>query len=137
MYRVHSVIVADNVLRDADSNRISVIGILDQLRPGGFPILMPRLSAIAICSRETNDSPTPASRARVILGEQTLFEDGVEINFREGRLHRSILRFEGFVIPGVGDLIFEWDVAGAVGRSHPIAVSPPPQAPVVAPVNAG
>lgn len=58
MIRPLVVLLAETVLHDRQTNSMSVINLLEELNTAGFPILIPRLSILAVLGRDS-DEDTP------------------------------------------------------------------------------
>ena len=99
------VLVADWVIQDATTRTMSVISIHEQFYPVGYPLLIPRFIVFSMYQRAPEDPAVTQATLVIILDNETLFEKGdVEINFGAGLTHRSIVRFDGFVLPHAGNL---------------------------------
>jgi len=84
---------------------MSVIKIHEQFYPGGYPLLIPRFTVFSMYQRAPEDPPVVQARLVIALDNETLFEkEDVEVNFGAGLTHRSIVQFEGFVLPRAGNL---------------------------------
>ena len=104
MVNVRAVIAAEIVIRDGESNRISVINIHEQFRPLGFPLLIPRFAIFTFLERDLSDSPHQEVQVLVRVGESQVVEQTATINFGPGRLTRFTVEFQGFVVSQAGDL---------------------------------
>ncbi len=124
------LLCADSVVRDAQSNRISVFNIFEKFSPKGFPALVARFSILVILQREVNDPDRIDGRLRITLAQQTLYDGVVPVQFEGQVLSRGIITFEGFVLPGAGDLVVSLEVAGIQVQTYSMKVDAPAAHPV-------
>ncbi len=98
---------AESALLDANSNRVSLINIHDEIASPQFPFLIPLFSVLAITKKEAGDEDEGSCTIKISLGDQTILEAPVLVNYQGGDVHRSILGLHGLVITGPGALKVE------------------------------
>jgi len=125
MIRGRLCIIAENVVRDAETNNISVINIIEELHAQGFPLFAPKVVFFVLWERELTDPPIYHSEVIVTINEQRLHTGPVEIDFREGRRHRSIITILGLVIPQPGQLTFSLRVQDGIEATCTIPIIAP------------
>lgn len=128
-YSVDWVMCAEVALLDQYGGGISLINVLDDITPQGYPFLLPRLRFVAMSTREDGDVATPPGRLRVTLDGVELFEGAVAIDFRDQLRHKALIGFSGFIIPNPGVLSFRISVGdGPAGGGQVIFRPAPPKA---------
>ncbi|MBI3005007.1 MAG: hypothetical protein HYY49_06275 [Ignavibacteriales bacterium] len=127
------LLCADAVVRDAQTNHISVFNIYEEFSPAGLPAIVPRLTVLAVLERLQDDPANVDARLRITLGERNLFERPVHIDFQGSLLARAIMSFEGFVLPAPGELHFSFAVGDAEIESYTLRIKAPPPHPVPQP----
>ena len=128
MIRPKVVILADSVIIDQTTNRVSLININEQFNSPGYPLLISRLCVFCIIERDTvNDPDAPAANIKIRLDEEVIFEQIIEVNFQPtGLLNRNILNFLGFLLTRSGMLTARLEVAGQILDSYRLSVVPGP-----------
>jgi hypothetical protein len=130
MIRPKTVIITETVIRDQQTNRMSLINIFEQFRSPGYPLLISRFTVFAIILRDTLEDPQAAQgRLSIRLDEEVLFEQQIEINFQNVLINRNVLQFQGFVLPRPGRLVVSVAVGDQFADSYPISVLPHPTPP--------
>ena len=123
------VLPVELVLVDRGINSVSLINVIEEVHPAGFPLLIPRLTIYALTSREAGDPPTARGHASIFLDDEEVFSDDQELDFGESMLNRSLLQFQGFVLPRAGVLTFHYRVGEREVRSYPVPATPMTDAP--------
>jgi hypothetical protein len=123
MVRSLVCLAAENVVRDATSNSISVFNILEGVSGNGFPLLVQRTAFLTVWERERVDPQDYAGRFAVSLGGTELIARNVSVNFRDKLRNRSILTVNGLVIPQPGTLVFSLTISSDVVARYAVEVS--------------
>jgi hypothetical protein len=131
MPRAMLCLAAKGVIRDAETNNISIFSLLETMTPQGFPAFMQELSVFVLWQRQPEDPPGIDVQFRTLNNAHLLHELVVHVAFGEGQMHRSIITLVGLVLTEPGHLTFTFAVNGAEIARYDIAISPP-QAQVVA-----
>lgn len=94
---------AESTLLDANSNRVSLINIHDALSSPQFPFLIPSFSVLAVTRKEDGEGDELTCSIRISLGDQTVLDTPVLVNYDGSDIHRSIIGLHGIVItvPGI------------------------------------
>jgi hypothetical protein len=124
MIKPKIIIVADTILHDKITNKISIINIHENFKPTGYPLLIPRFSVFALLERDLEDLSNPEASLIIKLDDEKIFDKPVEVNFGDFLLTRAIIRFQGFVITKPGILTLTLKVATETINSYPILVEP-------------
>jgi hypothetical protein len=129
MINTKVLLVADTIIHDQATNRMSVINIFEMFRPAGYPILLPRFTVFAMLERESADTATPPTNMIIKLDEDILFDRPIEINFGASLITRTVQQFQGFVIPrpGVITIQIRTDTESVVSYRIAALLGTPPQ----------
>lgn len=104
MYRSNLLLLAESVVRDADTNSVSVFGIMDSIVAAGFPLFIQRAAILLLLERVAEDSATADFVVKVTLGDHELATVKATVEFLDKLLNRTIVRINGFVVPSEGTL---------------------------------
>lgn len=95
---------AESTLLDANTNRVSLINIHDEISSPQFPFLIPLFSVLAITKKEDGEEDEGSCTIRISLGDQVVLDAPILVNYQGGEIHRSMLGLHGLVIAGPGTL---------------------------------
>ncbi len=106
MIRGKMGLCAESVVRDAETNSISVFNILEDIAASVFPLFLQKLVFFALLERDEEDPAEYDLRFVVEHPSQDLFNASFHIDF-QGRLRtRAIVNLQGLVIPAPGPITF-------------------------------
>jgi hypothetical protein len=97
---------SDSASIDSRTHTLSVFHIAEGSNAAAFPIALPRITVIAILTREEDDPADVQLQLTATLAGQHLFAGPFPANFAAGLLSRTVVEMQGLVIPGPGDLSF-------------------------------
>jgi hypothetical protein len=131
-------LAARGVIRDVDTNTMSIFSILEQLSGAGFPLFIQEIAVYAFWKRESKDPPTHDVVFSVSLNGTVLHTTPVTLTFGNTLNNRLALALNGLVITGPGDLLFEFThvTTGVRYGSHLIVVTAPTAVTAAAPARA-
>jgi len=98
--------VAESVVRDIDTNLISILNIIDELTAEGFPLFVNRLSVLATIQRTDDEAPARQFLMKVTIGELELARTAISVGFLDGTRANLLVRLQGLVIPVPGSVTF-------------------------------
>lgn len=104
MIRCRLAVCAESVVRDASTNNVSALNILEMVSAHKFPILVPKLFALFMLVREQGDSETPTCSMSVSVSGEQLNAFPINVNFQGKLRNRVIAEINGLVIPKPGIL---------------------------------
>jgi hypothetical protein len=124
MITVKLMACASSVIRDADSNQISIFNIIDGVAAHGFPFLIQQFAVIVILQRDPATDPADHEATfQLRLGDQVLAEGNAAVRFDDKRHTRQILRMQGLVVPAPGTLQARFTM-GTLSETYEIFVEP-------------
>lgn len=95
---------AESTLLDANTNKVSLINIFDELTSPQFPFLIPNFSVLAVTKREDGEEDQGSCTIKISLDEQIILDAPVLINYQGTAMHRAIMGLHGLVVSGPGIL---------------------------------
>jgi hypothetical protein len=93
---------AERLIRDAENDTISVIGLLEGIGAAGFPLAMQKIAFFFRLTRESGDPAQLELTIRISLGENELTSASVRADFQEKMRTRIILNVMPLLLPGPG-----------------------------------
>jgi len=99
-------LAALGVIRDTETNNVSVFSILEELGAQGFPFLIQEMGVLAMWRRSTPDEGAVDLQFRVLNNDTQLYAGPVRVAFAQAERHRSIVRLGGLLIREPGNLRF-------------------------------
>ena len=128
MIRGKHFLCAEFVIRDAESNGISLINLLEQAVPQGFPALLPRLAVLLLLERDPGDPNEITYTFKVRMDEDPpLFEQSVTSGFQGQLSTRQIMIVGGLPIPHPGKLRLTAATPTQTLGDYVIPIQPPNQ----------
>ena len=99
------ILCADRVIRDAETNNISIINILEEMTPEGLPLFIARVMIFALLHRDKEKDPSQIKcTLRIGIGDNRLLERELNVDFRDKGRNRTIINIGGLVISTSGIL---------------------------------
>lgn len=99
-------ICAERVIRDAETNSISAIGVLEEINAEAFPVIVPQVGLLFVLIRDQADPNEIETQVSVRIGENVLFNAPFQVRFQGARRTRAIIVLQGLVIPNPGRVAF-------------------------------
>ncbi len=96
MYKLKLLLCADTVIRDAQTNNISIINLYEDLSPEAFPSLLPHFMVLVLFEREIIDPNILSFELQVVLNQQEIFKTKIDATFQDKIRTRNIIFFNGF-----------------------------------------
>src|SRR5215216_1444185 len=98
MIRSTLAVCAESIVRDSETNNISVFNIIEELRAPGFPIVFPKLSTLFVLERDKEDPSHVEGTVIIRLDEKELAQAAINGDFENTLRTRIILTAQGVVI---------------------------------------
>lgn len=110
MIRAKLAVCGESVVRDADTNAMSVFNIIEDISAPGFPAVIPKLATLFIIERDEDDPDQIESLVVINLNDREIGRLPLISQF-EGKF-RSRLTFvgEGVIIEELGQLTITLEV---------------------------
>lgn len=125
MIRSSLMLCAQGVIRDAETNNISVFAIFENITPEGLPLLIPRFMVLAFLERDDSDPSEIKCSLRITLGEETILEQVLDINFQDKKRNRTIINIGGLPVSKQGTLETSLWLANEMLNQYKIEVKEP------------
>jgi len=107
-------LVAKEIIISHDSGVPSAIGIMERINAESFPTLFPQLGFLTVWKREPGEPDEFNGQLVVQLGATELLRDSMSLSFRGNDFTRTVIHFQGLVIPAPGELEFRCEFEGLV-----------------------
>jgi len=99
-------LIAQSVVRDAQTNQISIFNVIEGIIAQNFPLYMQNVSFFILWEREDGDQQDYHGTVEITLNGHLLLEHGIDLNFGQSVHNRTIFNLNGFLIPEIGKLKF-------------------------------
>lgn len=116
------MLCAEGVIRDAETNALSVFNILENIRPAGYPILIQHNDILTILERLPEDADRSEGSMRVTLGDIEIAALPISLDFQGKLILRSIVKLHGLVLPNPGVLTFNLMLADRTLNTYRITI---------------
>lgn len=94
--------VAERAIRDADTDRMSLVDIVDSVSSESFPYLLPEFSLLTVYHKEPADAESETVVISIANGEEEITSQEQEVGFG-GRIgNRTVIRVGGVVLSKPG-----------------------------------
>lgn len=120
-------LVARGVVRDAETNTISVFSIMERLTPVGFPLFIPEMAFLVMWTKAAGDPDQFGIEFVVNNNATQLMRGPFQVDFAGTPIHRSILRAQGMVVNEPGALRFSaFHNAAEIAHYEIVVAAPAP-----------
>lgn len=96
--------IAKRVIIDAQSQQLSIIDYIETIQSQTFPVIMPSLSCVFVLHRDDTEDTKLSFNIVAKIDDTEIINFPGEADFKDKKITRTILNFEGFVIPKAGNL---------------------------------
>lgn len=114
---------AQSVVRDAETNRVSVFNVLEEIAAPEFPAFLPELATVLFLERRPSDPNEVECEFAFVLNGEELWRGNLLVHF-DGKLRsRAFLVARGVGPLEPGRLTVTWYVAGKKTGSWDILIN--------------
>jgi hypothetical protein len=106
MIRPPVCLVAQGVVRDADTNNVSIFSIMEGILAQGFPFFIQHIVFLVMWDRDAEDIAHVPVRFAIMLDGEQLHEQSLDIDFQDKLKSRMTVNIQGLVVPKPGKLTF-------------------------------
>ncbi len=99
-----------DIIRDAETNAISLINILEEINGQGFPLLIPQFCIFLLCEREEDEPVSYNAKLQIYNNEKEMFSMNVIIDFQGKRRTRTNIKFGGLAVMVPGKLLVRFTI---------------------------
>lgn len=119
MIQLKLAVCAESVVRDAETNTVSVFNIIEDISTSSFPVGIPKLSALFMLERSARDPERVDCLVTLTRDDQEIGRVTIEGDFGGKLRTRVILFAQGVIIDEPGILTIALTVSGeAMGAWH-------------------
>ena len=101
------MLCAEGVVRDAETNNVSVFNILEQISSQTFPMLVQKVAVLNILSKDNEDKDEFELFLRFVCNQDELMKKPFRVMFGNKQRTRSVFQINGLVIPEPGKFEFQ------------------------------
>ncbi len=102
MYKISFAASASRVILDSLTNQVSIIDVYESFKSQSFPFVIPSIAVIFYVLRDDGDPASIEFTLRCEVGDTETLSTPLCIEFGNGLAAKSIVSFEGFLIPKPG-----------------------------------
>lgn len=128
MIKLVTILAADGVVVDKQTNNVTLYSIVEMLTAGSFPFFKPSMFLFFGFRRSTDDPQSFNWQLEILNNEDILLTEEQNSDFGDRLGNRTIVRFDGFVVPAPGWLKIRMMRQGEMMGEYDIevvAVTPP------------
>src|SRR5881394_1281092 len=118
-------LVAQGIIRDAQTNNISAFNILESITAEGMPVFIPNLAFFVLWERQPDEGPIHEATLNVRLDHNVLVSVGARVDFQTFVRARSINQLAGLVLPTTGELVFEMLIQNGPRAAYTVMINAP------------
>jgi len=122
MIRPVTCLVSQWVVRDGDTNNLSVFNILEGVTAQGFPFFIQHVAFLVIWERDAEDISRPSVQIRIELEGNQLYEQSLDADFQDKLKNRMVIRIGGLVVSQPGKLTFSASPSTGASAKYTINV---------------
>jgi hypothetical protein len=114
---------SDLCVIDQQSNRLSLINLVEDLNVGFFPTLLSSFTVVAIATRAPSENQVQVSNLTITLNAQQLVATPATFDFQSHLRSRVVIQYQGFPLHGPGTLRVELAAGGALLGSWQVQIT--------------
>jgi len=130
MYKISLAASAGRVILDSLTNQVSIIDVYEGFKSQSFPFVIPSIAVIFYVLRDEHDPGSAEFTLRCEVGDTETLSTPLRVEFENGLATKTIVNFEGFLIPKPGLLRIiasrDTDVLAAIDLPVEQLEFPPP-----------
>jgi uncharacterized protein DUF6941 len=93
---------AEAVIKDADTDSLSVFNIFDELAPSSFPFTLPKMTCLFFVGHDGKEGTVIPASLIITKGENEFFKRPIELDFRQRRTSKLVFYFHAVPFDGPG-----------------------------------
>jgi|GEM_PF-4374934 len=97
---------AENIIRDVESGQVMVYNLYDEIQATAYPILLNKFCIYILAVKE-EEIETYKCIFKIINSGDVIFQDSIDLNFRNRQTAKSVIKFSGLAVPKNGELKVE------------------------------
>ena len=122
MINTELILFSENVLRDAETNMMSIINVIESIPSNHFPIVLPSLCIFIYSNNDDAGITVYDCELQISLNKDEIFKKPFRIDFEDKSNNRGIMRLYGLALPSEGKLKASLILDGEVVFSKSIEV---------------
>ncbi len=123
MLNVKIMVFSDEILRDKDSDKISLINIIHDINSPSFPILLGSLCILIVFDREEITPLDLDGNLYISNNDALLFKGSLKANFENKKVNRQVIKIINLMIPNPGKLKAAFEMSDGTASEYSIMVN--------------
>jgi hypothetical protein len=119
------MLCAEAVIRDGDTNSISVFNILERITPEIIPFIMSKIVVLIVLEREEKDQPKVSAQLTVGMNGIDLLNLPMQLDFQNNKQTRTILTLREVKLSQAGNTELSFYVNNVLVNSYSIQIAEP------------
>ena len=136
MIRAKTCFIAEGIVTDRDTDRISAFALLEDVQAASYPLLTQKVAFFCLWGRTSADPQRVTCEFSITLNGRDIMRHGLDVDFQQYLHNRCVIRLDGFTLNEPGVVVFrlaipghdtaEWtlDVVRTASTSTPRTVGP-------------
>jgi hypothetical protein len=125
MYRIPLFLCAQTIIRDAETNNLSLINLLEDITTETLPALLPNFGVLITFERDSGDAPILTGTLNITLNDEPIFDHGLTVNFLELSRTRQMINISSFPLPKPGLIKLKFEAENKVEATYFIRINEP------------
>ncbi|MDP9311610.1 MAG: hypothetical protein M3R24_12140 [Chloroflexota bacterium] len=116
-------VCAETIVRDAETNAVSIFNIIEEIGADQFPVVIPRFSSLFLVQRSNDDREQIDGTVVFTVADKELARAQLSIDFQGKRLNRVTVVIHGLVLEQPGNLEVKLEIDGEVNDNWIVPVN--------------
>ncbi len=117
-------LVCEKLIQDSETNLTSIINLMDGITPAGFPFMLAQTHLFMYFLKQEGDEKLYDVILKIKQGEQEIFTQNVQLDFKDFTKMRVNLRIYGIPINLPGTIRFEAYILENLLNSFEVDINP-------------
>ena len=92
------LLLAEGVVRDAETNNISVFNIMEEINSPQYPVVIPKVHIFNMLERKEGDQERYICKYEITIGDEKILSNELDVVFQDTLLARNIIFIGGFPV---------------------------------------
>lgn len=121
--KILSFVIAEEIIRDVDSDKITLVNVVEQLNAVSFPVFLSKCSAFLYLEREEEGDKEIEATVKFILNEKVLLNSPIKFSFKDKNRTRVLIKINGVVFNEEGNFKAELAIGEQKFTSYAVSLS--------------
>ena len=107
MLKLKSLIVAEKVIIEKDTNKVTIVDVIENLKSPSYPLFFPNFSCLLYFENDKDNADQNKYKFTLKNNDKLLIDTDVNIDFQGKLTTRSLVNINGLAIPAPGVVTIE------------------------------